>query len=483
MTMSAGHFADSSAGRGWQTETVAPRVIFPMAQLELFSADQTFTTRKGGQIGHRVGHGELFPEVAGASLLTVSRQEVATVAHAVTVAVAVAKAGEPATPTTPKARKAKRKRTDSGRINRKARKAEAKARQAKKRRAKAEAKKADQYGALPMHHIDGKATVAVEAYRRAYLAEVAGNRKECAEHFAKVVEVIAPAVRLSARLGGLVRRALGISNPNANLLKYSTGKSETEHFAQSRAERECGRGVWIAEHIRPTGGDVDAFAAADASFGRAFRLLVAGVAKGEELPNFRKAAEEEATDGQLAGFITGTASRIYREEVYGRTRSNSKNKKNRKPATLGSFDPIDYRQDIGAYQLDIDSRYLIISEFSHILSSLKQKEERDPVTGNRLDPMRVVYAFAACYGGARAGRPKAGEVVSKVKPHHILGVSRAQANRDLGKKGKHGKPVFDHMKKVDPDLNIIGRRLEMARLTYRFCTLLNTLHGIRERAK
>ena len=432
-----------------------------MAQLELFAASQTYTTRKAGQIGHRVGHGELFPEVAGASLLTVARAEVVTIAHAVAVEVEMAKVA-----TKTKARKAARK----------AEKAEAEA------EAEATQAPADHYGALPAHPIDNKATTAVEAYRRAYAAEMAGDRKGCADNFALVVEVIAPAVRLAARTGSLTRRALGIESPSKNLLRYSTAKSEAEHFAQSRAERELGRGVWIAEHMRPSAGDADAFAAADAAFSRSFIKLVEYVAKGEALPNCQMTANADCKDGFLAAFIGGNGSRIYREEVYGRARGNSKNKKNRKPATMGDYDPADYRQDIGSYLLDIDSRKQIISEFSHALSCERLEEERDTVTGNRLDPMRMVYGFAACYGGARAGRPKNGEVVSEVKPHHIMRVSRATANRLTGKKGTITKQVMGHMLASIEDLNIIGRRLEMARLTYRFCTLLNALHSIRDRA-
>ena len=432
-----------------------------MAQLELFAASQTYTTRKAGQIGHRVGHGELFPEVAGASLLTVARAEVVTIAHAVAVEVEMAKVA-----TKTKARKAARK----------AEKAEAEA------EAEATQAPADHYGALPAHPIDNKATTAVEAYRRAYAAEMAGDRKGCADNFALVVEVIEPAMRLAARTGSLTRRALGIESPSKNLLRYSTAKSEAEHFAQSRAERELGRGVWIAEHMRPSAGDADAFAAADAAFSRSFIKLVEYVAKGEALPNCQMTANADCKDGFLAAFIGGNGSRIYREEVYGRARGNSKNKKNRKPATMGDYDPADYRQDIGSYLLDIDSRKQIISEFSHALSCERLEEERDTVTGNRLDPMRMVYGFAACYGGARAGRPKNGEVVSEVKPHHIMGVSRATANRLTGKKGTITKQVMGHMLASIEDLNIIGRRLEMARLTYRFCTLLNALHSIRDRA-
>ena len=434
-----------------------------MAQLELFAASQTYTTRKGGQIGHRVGHGELFPEVTGASLLTVSRQEVATVAHAVAVAVAVAKVGAPITPTTPKARA-------------KARTKARKAREAKKDKAPV-----DHYGHLPAHIINGKASEAVRHYRLAHEAEVKGNRRACARHFGKMAKILAPAVRLSAKTGSLTRRALGLSNPSANLLKYSTGKSEAEHFKQSREERNLGRGVYIAEHIRRNGWDVDAFAAADAGFGRAFVKLLEAVRKGNPAP-FRLATEEGTKDAQLVAFICGISARMYREEVYGRHRSNSKNSKHRKPAPMGDHDPIDYRQDLGAYQLDADSRNQIISEFSHILSTLKKPEGRDPVTGKRLDPMRLVYAFTACYGGNRAGRPKAGEVVSDVKPHHILGVSRATANRELGKGGPVFRAVFGHMLHSIEDLNIIGRRLEMVRLTYRFCTLMNALHSIRDRA-
>lgn len=399
--------------------------------------------------------------------MTVSRQEVATVAHAVAVAVAVAKATTPATPTTPKARSKARA------------KARAKARKA--REAKANKAPVDHYGHLPAHIIDGKACEAVRHYRLAHEAEVRGKRKACARHFGKMTKILAPAVRLSAKTGSLTRRALGISNPSANLLKYSTGKSEAEHFAQSREERNLGRGVYIAEHIRRSGWDPDAFAAADAGFGRAFVKLIEAVRKGKPAP-FRKAVEEGTNDAQAVAFITGISARIYREEVYGRHRSNSKNSKHRKPATLGDHDPIDYRQDIGAYQLDADSRNQIISEFAHILSTLRKPEGRDPVTGKRLDPMRVVYAFTACYGGNRAGRPKTGEVVSEVKPHHILGVSRATANRELGRGGPVFRTVFGHMLHSIEDLNIIGRRLEMVRLTYRFCTLMNALHGIREKA-
>jgi hypothetical protein len=444
-----------------------------MAQLELFPVSQTYTARNAAQIGQRVGHGELFPEFAGASLMTVDRQEVATVAHAVTVAVSVAKVEA---------------KTEA----RKARKAKAQTKaEAEKAEAEAEADAvkapADPWANLPAYPIDRekgeRQTVAVRAYLAAYEAEKAGNRAESARQFATVVEVCAPELRFAAVTGSIQRRALGIEAPSQNLLKYSSGKSEAEHFAQSRGEREMGRGVYIGEHMRPTGGTADAFAAADAGFSRAFEKLCEYVAKGHELPHCKQViTNPECRDSHLAAFITGTAARVYREEVYGRHRANGKTKASRKPCTLGDHDPIDYRHDIGSYLLDIDSRKQIISEFSHALSGERLEEERDTMTGTRLDPLRMVYGFAACYGGARAGRPKAGEVISEVKPHHIMGVSRATANRLIGKGGTITRHIMGHMLRSIEDLNIIGRRLEMVRLTYRFCTLLNTLHRIKDRA-
>jgi hypothetical protein len=107
-------------------------------------------------------------------------------------------------------------------------------------------------------------------------------------------------------------------------------------------------------------------------------------------------------------------------------------------------------------------------------------EEMEPQAD--LDPLRRVYGFAARFGGSRAGRPRKGETVTETPFHEIMGSSRANGSRITDAMLWR---IMGHIRANladDMDLDIIGERLELVRIMYRFCTLLNLTYRIKNRA-
>jgi hypothetical protein len=463
-----------------------------MRQTELFTSFRT-TSAPMPQIAARVAQGELFPEFAGSYARSIPRTEAATIAAAIVTA---AQLPPPADPT-PKVRAERRGKTEKmarkvARMAKQAARRENLRRKAINRREEAEVRRAaDPWAHLPAHPIDRNKDperVAVNAYREAYrLAKEASTAptpehaarliEQARAHFAIVVEVTIPETRFSARTGSLVRRALGISNPSANLLKYSTGKTAAEHFSAPREERDLGRGVYIAAHARGNRQDGDAYAAAEAASGRAWVKMLEYINNGEELPHCRQVVENpECRDRNMAAFMAGLAARIYREEVYGRHRANCRRYKSGKPVALGEHDPVDYRQDIGKYTAESDTRLKLVRELAHAMSLEEMEPQAD------LDPLRRVYGFAARFGGSRAGRPRKGETVTETPFHEIMGSSRANGSRITDAMLWR---IMGHIRANladDMDLDIIGERLELVRIMYRFCTLLNLTYRIKNRA-